>query len=72
MKHFLICLTLLMCSLTYGQNITNNWQFESIKNSSNNQSVLISEADFLKLKDNTFEYQLAAKNNLKAKGDYIL
>ncbi|MGB1268230.1 MAG: NupC/NupG family nucleoside CNT transporter [Flavobacteriaceae bacterium] len=72
MKHFLICLTLLMCSLTYGQDITNNWQFESIKNSNNKESVLISDVDFLKLEGNTFEYQLTAKNNLKAKGDYIL
>lgn len=72
MKHFLICLTLLMCSLTYGQDITNNWQFESIKNSNNKESVLISDVDFLKLEGNTFEYQLTAKDNLKAKGDYIL
>jgi CNT family concentrative nucleoside transporter len=72
MKHLLICLTLLVSSITFGQDITNKWQFESIEDSISNESVVISDADFLKLESNTFEYQLATKNNLKAKGDYIL
>ena len=61
-----------MCSITFGQDVTNNWQFESIENSATKESISVSEIDVLKLENNTFEYQLAAKNNLKAKGDYIL
>lgn len=72
MKYFLFCLTLLMCSISFGQDITNNWQFEAIENSNNSESISISDTDILNLENNTFEYQLAAKNNLKAKGDYIL
>lgn len=72
MKYFLFSLTLLMCSISFGQDITNNWQFEAIENSNNSESISISDTDILNLENNTFEYQLAAKNNLKAKGDYIL
>ena len=61
-----------MCSISFGQDITNNWQFEAIENSNNSESISISDTDILNLDNNTFEYQLAAKNNLKAKGDYIL
>lgn len=61
-----------MCSISFGQDITNNWQFEAIENSNNSESISISDTDILNLENNTFEYQLAAKNNLKAKGDYIL
>lgn len=72
MKHLITCLTLLMCSITFGQDITNTWQFEAIENSQSNELTPVSSSDVLKLESNTFEYQLAAKNNLKAKGDYIL
>jgi CNT family concentrative nucleoside transporter len=61
-----------MCSITFGQDITNTWQFEAIENSQSNELTPVSSSDVLKLESNTFEYQLAAKNNLKAKGDYIL
>lgn len=61
-----------MCSIALGQDITNNWQFEAIEDSNTNELTSISSTDVLKLESNTFEYQLTAKNNLKAKGDYIL
>lgn len=70
MKHFLTCLIVLISSLTFGQDINNTWKFKSIVD--NNETISVSESDILTLDNNTFEYQLAAKNNLKAKGDYIL
>jgi len=72
MKHFLTCLIVLISAISFGQNINQKWDFNTIK--SNGTSVIDIDAknDFLTLKKNQFEYQLAAKNNLKAKGDYIL
>ena len=70
MKHFLTCLIVLISSLAFGQDIDNTWQFKAIE--SNSEILSVSDSDFLTLDNNKFEYQLAAKNNLKAKGDYIL
>jgi len=72
MKHFLICLIILISTISFGQNIDQKWQFNTIEK--NNTSILKidTENDFLSLKNNQFEYQLASKNNLKAKGDYIV
>jgi CNT family concentrative nucleoside transporter len=61
-----------MCSIAFGQDITNIWQFESIENKNTDEVISITETDVLTLENNTFEYQLAAKKKLKAKGDYIL
>lgn len=61
-----------MCSIAFGQDITNTWQFESIENKNTDEVISITETDVLTLENNKFEYRLAAKNNLKAKGDYIL
>jgi len=72
MKYFFTSLIALISFITFGQNINQEWKFSAIEK--NNISVLPidSEIDFLILQNNQFEYQLAAKNNLKAKGDYIL
>lgn len=72
MKYFFTSLIVLISFITFGQSIDQEWQFNAIEK--NNTSVLDidSEIDFLILQNNQFEYQLAAKNNLKAKGDYIL
>lgn len=72
MKYFFTSLIVLISFITFGQSIDQEWQFNAIEK--NNTSVLDidSEIDFLILQNNQFEYQLSAKNNLKAKGDYIL
>ena len=72
MKYFLTCLIALVSSITLGQDIDQKWKFEAIEK--NNSSIITVDAntDFLTLQNNQFEYQLTAKNNLKAKGDYIL
>lgn len=72
MKHFLTCLIILFSAISFGQNIDQKWQFSDIKKNDSSVIQIDSNTDFLTLQNNQFEYQLAAKNNLKAKGDYIL
>jgi len=72
MKQFLTCLIILFSVITFGQNIDQKWHFNAIENNNTSVIEIDSEKDFLSLKKNQFEYQLAAKNNLKAKGDYIV
>ena len=72
MKHFLISLIILISAISFGQNIDQKWQFSDIKKNDSSVIQIDSDTDFLTLENNQFEYQLAAKNNLKAKGDYIL
>ncbi|KAB8156080.1 Na+ dependent nucleoside transporter [Kordia sp. TARA_039_SRF] len=51
--------------------IDGTWKFTSIQNAENNEIVQVSNADKLTLAAGEFQYQLAAKDNLKASGDYI-
>jgi len=51
--------------------IDGTWNFNSIQNAQNERILPITNADKLTLQAGEFEYQLAAKNNLKASGDYI-
>lgn len=56
-----------------GQNIEQNWRFSGIENASGESIIDInSETDFLTLSEGTFQYELTAKDNLRASGDYIL
>jgi len=61
-----------MSSITFGQDIDQKWQFKAIEKNNSSIVAIDSATDFLTLKNNQFEYQLAAKNNLNAKGDYLL
>ncbi|MGB0973895.1 MAG: NupC/NupG family nucleoside CNT transporter [Flavobacteriaceae bacterium] len=72
MKQFFTCLAFIMCTIAFGQDITDTWQFDSIKNTTTQSTISVTDTDVLTLDNNTFEYQLKAKNNLRAKGDYIL
>lgn len=51
--------------------IDGTWKFTSIQNAENNEIVQVSNTDKLTLAAGEFQYQLAAKDNLKASGDYI-
>ncbi|MEM6718438.1 MAG: nucleoside transporter C-terminal domain-containing protein [Bacteroidota bacterium] len=51
--------------------IDGTWNFSSIQNDQNEHILPITDADKLTLQAGEFEYQLAAKDNLKASGDYI-
>jgi CNT family concentrative nucleoside transporter len=63
---FLLCTTALVA-----QELEGKWQFDGIYNAQKELLFPISENDILEFKDGAFTYQLAAKNNLKASGDYI-
>lgn len=51
--------------------IDGQWNFSSIQNAQSNSIIPITNADKLTLHAGEFQYQLAAKNNLNASGDYI-
>ncbi|PHS07386.1 MAG: Na+ dependent nucleoside transporter [Kordia sp.] len=72
MKLFLTCLIILISACSFGQNIDQKWQFNSIEKNDSSIIQIDSDTDFLTLQSNQFEYELASKNHLKAKGDYIL
>lgn len=51
--------------------IDGTWNFNSIQNSLNENIIPTNANDQLTLEKGEFQYQLAAKDNLKASGDYI-
>ncbi|AXG69706.1 putative nucleoside permease NupX [Kordia sp. SMS9] len=51
--------------------IDGTWNFSSIQNAQSESIIPVTNADKLNLEAGEFQYQLAAKNNLKASGDYI-
>jgi len=53
------------------QEIDGTWNFNTIQNSLGENIIPTSENDKLTLNKGEFQYQLAAKDNLKASGDYI-
>lgn len=73
MKHFFSALAIVFISLAQisAQNLNKTWQFDAIENQQGEQLFSISNNDELSLNNGEFEYSLSAKNNLKAKGDYI-
>jgi len=73
MRHILLFFVIALSQTSFSQQIEKKWQFSGITNA--NGETLIetnSNSDFLHLSEGSFEYALAAKNNLKASGDYIL
>lgn len=57
-------------SLT-AQNLEKKWQFEAIESESNESLFNVIESDTLVLNQGKFSYTLKAKDDLKARGDYI-
>lgn len=57
-------------SLT-AQNLEKKWQFEAIESESNELLFNVIESDTLVLNQGKFSYTLKAKDDLKARGDYI-
>ncbi len=53
------------------QQLEKNWQFDSIENQEGQPLFEIEKNDQLTLEKGTFQYDLKAKNNLKASGNYI-
>lgn len=58
-------------SLQAKNNYEGKWMFQSITNTTSDTLVSVTEADYMQLNpDGSFVYELAAKNNLLAKGNY--
>ena len=71
-KYLLVGVLVLVQFLSFGQNLEKKWQFFSIENAEEESLISINpENDFLTLRDGTFSYELEAKENLKASGDYM-
>jgi len=73
MKKFLLLgLLVLTQTFSFGQNLEKEWQFSGIENEKEESLYNINPAtDFLKLSEGAFHYQLEAKDNLQASGNYI-
>ena len=71
-KILIVFLACIFFGSSFGQSLEKDWKFNSIKNDSGDALFLInSENDFFTLNNGSFEYTLEAKDNLKARGDYI-
>ena len=70
-KFVFLCLILGCFGTGYGQSIEKNWNFSAIEDASGNSLFNITNEDTFSLNEGVFTYQLAAKDNLKATGDYI-
>jgi len=71
-KILFVFLAFIFFGSSFGQSLEKDWKFNSIENSSGDSLFLInSETDFFTLNNGSFEYTLEAKDNLKARGDYI-
>ena len=71
-KYLLVGVLVLVQFISFGQNLEKKWQFSSIENAEGESLISINpENDFLILRDGTFSYELEAKENLKASGDYM-
>lgn len=71
----LLASTLLFLIFTFGGNAQTDpigqWKFESIRNLEGTELLAVTDSDYININDDsTFVYELAAKNNLLAKGKW--
>lgn len=73
MQKYLASILTIFCVLftVNAQEINGTWNFSNIQNSLGENIIPTTKNDKLTFKTGEFEYQLAAKDNLKASGDYI-
>ena len=71
MKNALIILVLLITKISCSQNLEQSWTFHSVTKDSTTLLKINENNDYLELKHRNFYYQLKAKNNLVASGNYI-
>ena len=71
-KILLFVFTIIFFGNTFGQSIEKDWRFSVIE-SENGESLfnINPDTDFINFSEGTFNYQLEAKDNLEASGDYI-
>ena len=72
-KIIIVVITFIFFGSSFGQSIEKNWKFTAIENAKGESLFSInSEKDLFNLKEGEFEYQLEAKGDLKASGDYLI
>ncbi len=71
MKKLVLLVFCCISFLGFSQSVENNWRFSAIEKGG--KSIFsIDKSDTFYLKDGKFNYSLAAKDNLKASGDYAI
>ena len=74
MRHFLLAITAIFfgITLTFGQDLEKNWQFEAVKNDSGVSLYTIQASDEFQLKDGEFNYAIKAIDTLGVfSGNYM-
>lgn len=71
MRYFLAVLIAFFAISISAQQLEKEWQFDAIATQNGESLFDIDVSDVLSLKKGEFNYRLAAKNNLKASGNYI-
>ena len=73
MKNYLLIVAFVLTqTFSFGQNLEKEWQFLGIENEQGKSLYNINPSkDNLNLSEGSFQYQLEAKDNLQASGDYI-
>lgn len=73
MKNFFLAITAIFfaMNLTIAQDLEKKWQFEAVQNELGENLFSIDDSDTLEFNKGEFTYNLKAKDNLKASGDYI-
>ena len=71
MKKLILIIFSLFVSISFSQELEQNWNFSSIEKTNGESIVNIKKNDFFNLKEDKFIYTLEGKNNLKASGNYI-
>ncbi|APY08818.1 Na+ dependent nucleoside transporter [Winogradskyella sp. J14-2] len=72
MNHFFKALFAIFIgfSAITAQELEKTWQFTAIENLKTGKSLVVSDADILKLKEGDFDYKLLSRDSLKASGHY--
>jgi len=71
-KYLLLVVIVLVQFISVGQNLEKDWQFSRIENEQGESTLPINpKKDHLSLSEGAFLYELEAKDNLKASGDYM-
>ena len=71
MKKLILLILLIISSISFGQQLEQNWQFSSVKNQDEIKIIKIDSTDFFHLKDGKFTIQLKENNLLSASGNFI-
>lgn len=71
MKKLILLILFIISSISFGQQLEQNWQFSSVKNQDEIKIIKIDSTDFFHLKDGKFTIQLKENNLLSASGNFI-